>query len=71
MTTITRITRPKYCDFCKHPCNGARQVIALYDFKTRMGPWANACEEHYLEYRYHPDLGTGLGQRLVLIAPTD
>jgi hypothetical protein len=52
------ITQPKKCDFCP--------AQAEYDFKTYMGPWANACEDDYLFYRAYQTLGTGKGQKLVL-----
>lgn len=44
------------CDFCGK--------VACYDFKTKMGPWANACKEHYLSNRMYDTLGTGKGQKL-------
>jgi len=43
------------CDFCEEP--------ALYDAKTRMGPWAYMCEEHFKQHGLGR-LGTGFGQRL-------
>ncbi|GAJ12055.1 unnamed protein product, partial [marine sediment metagenome] len=43
------------CDFCDEP--------ALYDAKTRMGPWAHMCEEHFKQHGLGR-LGTGFGQRL-------
>jgi hypothetical protein len=47
------------CNFCdmlgvKNP--------GPYDFKTRMGPWANACEKHWKINRASAMLGTGKGQ---------
>lgn len=45
------------CDIC-----GAE---AAYDGKTTMGPWAYMCGE---DFKWHGvGLGTGLGQRLVLV----
>ncbi len=44
------------CDFCEKP--------ALYDFKTKMGPWANGCKDHYRRYRAFKELGVGKGQSL-------
>ena len=44
------------CDFCKNQ--------AMYDFKTKMGPWANGCRDHYLQYRFYEELGIGKGQLL-------
>lgn len=49
------------CDFCD-----VRSTPAEYDFRTLFGSWANGCEEHYLAYRMHKELGVGKGQRLVL-----
>lgn len=46
------------CDFCDN--------LARYDFKTRMGPWANGCPEHWRANRLYPTLGTGKGQKLIL-----
>jgi hypothetical protein len=43
------------CNFCDKP--------ALYDAKTRMGPWAYMCEEHFKQHGLGR-LGTGFGQRL-------
>jgi hypothetical protein len=44
------------CDFCTQ--------TAQYDGKTRMGPWANMCPDHFVDYGI--GLGTGRGQRYVL-----
>ena len=30
------------CDFCDEP--------AVYDSKTKMGPWANMCQVHFFRY---------------------
>jgi len=49
------------CDFCK--MNG-KDVEALYDFATYMGPWGNGCERHWQELRVGL-LGMGVGQRLI------
>jgi len=43
------------CDICGKE--------AHYDAKTRMGPWAYVCEEHFFTERCQ--LGLGLGQRLL------
>lgn len=45
------------CNFCEKKAN--------YDFKTRMGPWANACVTHYRQNRLYAVLGTGKGQMLI------
>jgi hypothetical protein len=55
--TVARL--PK-CDFCAEP--------AQYDGKTRMGPWANLCPNHFVDYG--TGLGTGRGQRYVLADTT-
>lgn len=47
------------------PCSNA-DCLAEYDFKTQQGPWANGCKAHYLKYRLYSELGTGMGQRLVI-----
>jgi len=49
------------CDFCVE--EGVDRP-AHYDAATKMGPWANMCEEHFRQYGI--GLGTGRGQRLVL-----
>lgn len=52
------------CDFCRMAPDDVLGEVkpGPYDFKTRMGPWANACEHHYRMYRAFSDLGTGKGQ---------
>jgi hypothetical protein len=57
MSKAVTVDRLPKCDFCDNP--------AHYDFKTRMGPWANACPLHWKVYRNSPQLGTGFGQRLI------
>jgi hypothetical protein len=49
------------CDFCAQ--NGDA-VPADYDAKTVFGPWAYMCEDHW-KANAAPELGTGIGQRLV------
>jgi len=44
------------CDFCKKS--------TLVDGKTKQGPWANMCEDHFLIHGI--GLGLGKGQKLVL-----
>ena len=48
-------TLPK-CDFCDIP--------AIVDGATVFGPWANMCEEHYIQNGL--GLGAGKGQKLIL-----
>lgn len=40
-------------------------VPAAYDAKTKDGPWAFLCEEHFQTYTTG-DLGVGHGQRLIV-----
>lgn len=56
--TEARVARIPKCNFC-----GAD---AEYDFKTVTGQWAFGCREDYEAYRLYANLGTGMGQRLVL-----
>lgn len=49
-------------------CNAERcSADALLDFKSKYGPWANACKRHYpqLAGRVKPRVGVGIGQYLV------
>lgn len=50
------------CDMCKS--NGRLDVVAEYDARTTLGPWANLCAEDFKVYGV--GLGTGKGQKLVL-----
>ncbi len=45
------------CDFCK-------SYKALYDGKTKLGPWAYMCEECFQLIGI--GLGLGIGQKLVI-----
>ena len=58
--TVVVVEYPR-CDFCPIGVLGT----ARYDFKTRMGPWANGCPTHYAQHRAYVDLGTDKGQLLV------
>lgn len=49
------------CDFCQ--LEDVKRV-ARYDGKTTLGPWANMCDDHFLENGI--GVGTGKGQRLIL-----
>ena len=44
----------------------AQPVLARYDARTTLGPWAYLCEAHFQEYGV--GLGTGNGQKLRLRA---
>ena len=50
---------------CNFPHEG-KVPPASYDFRTRQGPWAYGCTRHWEEHRATPELGTGIGQELVL-----
>lgn len=72
MPDSVTITKPKACDLCQveadraHAANGWILNIApaVVDGKTKFGPWANMCQEHF--DRYGVGLGTGRGQRLII-----
>lgn len=56
--TTAKVARLPRCDFCGKE--------AEYDFKTKMGPWANGCQEDWEQNRYFTGLGLGMGQKLIL-----
>lgn len=56
MTTIAKVAVLPRCNFCSQS--------AVYDFKTKTGPWAYGCEEHWEANRFYTGLGLGMGQRL-------
>lgn len=60
MSTKVTVTSLPKCDFCDKP--------AEYDGRLALGSWANMCERHWLALGVG-QLGTGYGQRLVLIQP--
>lgn len=72
------IAHPKACDYCQMYADRMMETYkvyvevkpALYDAKTKGGPWANMCAEHMLEEGLGK-LGTGLGQRLIVKKPED
>lgn len=49
------------CDFCKQL---GVTADAHYDGKTKIGPWANMCSNHFQQYGV--GLGTGAGQQLIV-----
>jgi hypothetical protein len=51
-------TPPAECDICHGPIG-----TVFYDFKTKMGPWANGCPECYERYRFFSATGMGKGQK--------
>ena len=72
MSKQVEVTELPPCDFCMEDDPTAKpfalrpvgKVDALYDGKTKFGPWANMCQEDF--DKYGVGLGTGKGQRLVL-----
>lgn len=50
------IEKERKCDFC--------YSIAKYDGKTKTGPWAFMCNQHFKQYGL--GLGLGKGQQLIL-----
>lgn len=53
------------CDIHKYDKLAPSRVPAAYDGKTNSGPWAYMCETCF--YIHGVGLGTGRGQRLVLL----
>ncbi|QGJ92876.1 hypothetical protein PBI_BEAGLE_119 [Arthrobacter phage Beagle] len=53
-------TLPK-CDLCREL---GRTTDAHYDGKTKLGPWASMCDEHFEKFGI--GLGTGVGQKYVV-----
>jgi hypothetical protein len=51
-------------------CVSDTPLPGVFNFATRMGPWANGCEQHYLLYRASEGLGVGKAQ-LWLEGPSD
>jgi hypothetical protein len=63
MATKVKVSVLPQCNFC-----GGE---ARYDFKTQQGSWAYGCTIDYEAYRLYQDLGTGMGQELVLAKDGD
>jgi len=61
--TEVEVDKLPQCDFCKQDPLVPYQA-AYFDGKTKMGPWAFMCREHFKQFGV--GLGTGKGQRLVL-----
>lgn len=53
---------PPCCDYCWDYTH-SEGVLAKYDGKTKDGPWALMCEDHFKIHGI--GLGTGKGQRIV------
>lgn len=62
--TIAYIRILPPCNFPHPMVEGQEIVKAEYDFKTKVGPWAYGCEEHYIDNRFYDELGIGKGQKL-------
>lgn len=61
--TQVKVSELPQCNFCKQ--NPLIQFqSAHYDGRTKMGPWAFMCREHFDQYGV--GLGLGKGQELVL-----
>lgn len=58
---VTEVPLGKHCDF--HWMRARTAVPAMFDGRTRMGPWANMCEPCFIVDGV--GLGLGIGQRLV------
>ena len=56
--TIVAVSRLPDCDVCP----AGHQLAAHYDGRTKRGPWAYMCEDHFQELGV--GLGLGRGQRL-------
>lgn len=56
---VIQVSSIPACNFC---AMSGKVEPGPYDFKTKMGPWANGCEAHWLEHRAFESLGTGVGQ---------
>lgn len=63
--TTAEVARIPECDVCKID-DHVSDVPALYDMKLILGPWAFVCEAHFRSHT-NRELGTGKGQKLVLI----
>jgi hypothetical protein len=58
MPRIAKVHHLPKCSFCGR--------AAKYDFKTQQGQWAYGCQSDYEENRLYLNLGTGMGQELVV-----
>lgn len=61
--TTVQVAKLPQCDFCKQDPLIPYQA-AHYDGRTRIGPWAYMCKEHFKQYGI--GLGLGKGQELIL-----
>ena len=66
--TQVEVSKLPQCDFCKQDPAVLYQE-ARYDFRTKMGPWAYGCREHFKQHGIK--LGLGFGQELILSGDKD
>lgn len=66
MADIAYIARPAFCDIHKYDL-GDPDVFATHDVRTTTGQWANVCDDHRATHAATQELGTGKGQRLIVI----
>lgn len=55
-----KVTKIPFCDFCK---NRNIETPASYDARSKYGPWAYMCEDHFKVFGV--GLGAGKGQKLI------
>lgn len=55
------------CDYIEVDAHHPPNVKAVYDAKTKAGPWANMCARCYRDHGVREALQTGVGQRLVVM----
>lgn len=60
MSTGVKVTEIRHCDVCR---GQGKESIAYADAKLNIGPWANVCSEHFVEFEC--ELGAGRGQVFV------
>lgn len=62
--TATTVTRRPDCDICKYEEHRVNPRPAVVDGKTKDGPWANMCQDHFESHGI--GLGLGRGQQLII-----
>lgn len=60
--TKSKTASQKECDICKHVYGHKVGAPAVVDGKSKMGPWAFMCEDHFFSHGL--GLGPGVGQRI-------
>lgn len=63
MSDAVIVAELPFCDLCQ--AFGRAPAKAVVDGKTKQGPWAFMCAEHWASYGVGR-LGTGYGQKLLL-----